>query len=83
MNGWIIGYIVGTGVVAVVALLLVLLTREAARVAAKAEAVLAALTDARDGTEGLWRLHATTSALSRLTTTAGAARESLPGGGRR
>lgn len=82
MNGWILGYLIGALVVVVVVVLLLLMINGARRTAERAEAVLAALRDTRDGTEGLWQLAATVSTAERIVAAAADARESLTPGGR-
>ncbi len=77
MNGWWLGWAVGTVVVLVVVTLLVLMIRGASAAAGKAEAILAALGDARDNTEALWRLDATNEVALRIVAAASAAREHL------
>jgi len=81
MNGWIVGYLIGAVVVAVVALALLLMIRGARRTAERAEAVLAALNDARDGTAGLWKLGDTVATAERIVAAAADARASLTPGG--
>lgn len=80
MNGWILGYLIGAVVVLVVVAVLLLMIRGAQRTAERAEAVLAALHDARDGTEALWRLHDTVTTAERIVTAAADARHSLTPG---
>ena len=82
MNGWIIGYGIGAAVVAVVVAVLLLMIVGARRTAAKAEAVLAALHDVRDGTAGLWQLGDTVATAERIVAAAADARTSLTPGGR-
>jgi Flp pilus assembly protein TadB len=82
VNGWIIGYGIGAVVVAVVVAVLLLMIVGARRTAAKAEAVLAALHDARDGTAGLWQLGDTVVTAERIVAAAADARTSLTPGGR-
>ncbi len=82
MNGWIVGYLVAAVVVAVVVVVLLLMIVGARRAAAKTEAVVAALRDVRDGTEGLWQLSATVSTAERIVAAAADARTSLTPGGR-
>lgn len=77
MNGWVLGWTIGLVVVAVVVILLVLMIIGASRAGAKAEAILAALQDARDNTEGLWQLDATSQVADRIVASATAAREHL------
>ncbi len=77
MNGWVLGWAIGLVVVAVVVILLVLMIIGASRAAAKAEAILAALQDARDHTEGLWQLDPTNEVADRIIASATAAREHL------
>ena len=81
MNDWIIGYIAGGGVVLVVALVLIIMIVGARRAAAKAEAILAALVEARDGTAALWSLQDTKIAAGRIVAAATAARHGLAGDG--
>lgn len=81
MNGWIIGYLVGAVVVLVVVAALLLMIRGARRTAARAEAVLAALHDARDGTAALWKVHDTVRTADRIVAAAADARHSLTPGG--
>lgn len=81
MNGWILGYLVGAVVVLIVAAALLLMIRGARRTAERAEAVLAALHDARDGTSALWQVHATVTTADRIVAAAADARRSLTPGG--
>ena len=82
MNGWILGYAIGAVVVLVVVAVLLLMIRGARRVAAKAEAIVGALEDVRDGTEPLWQLGATVKTAERIVGAAADARASLTPGGR-
>jgi len=77
VNGWVLGWTIGLAVVAVVVILLVLLIVLASRAGAKAEAILVALQDARDNTEGMWQLDATNQVTDRIIASATAAREHL------
>ena len=79
---WVIGLTVGLLVVALVVVLLVLMIIGGSRAAEKAEAILAALQDARDNTEGLWQLHATNTTAGRIVEAAAAARMHLAAKGR-
>lgn len=81
MNGWILGILIGAVVVVVVVVVLLLLIRGARRTAEKAEAILAALHDARDGTAGLWQLNDTVKTAERIAEAAADARRSLTPGG--
>lgn len=82
MNGWILGYLIGAVVVVVVVVILLLMITGARRTSEKAEAVLAALHDTRDGTAGLWQLGATVQTAERIVAAASSARVSLtPGAG--
>ena len=81
MNGWVLGWTIGLVVVAVVVILLVLMIIGASRAGAKAEAILAALQDARDNTEGLWQLDATSQVADRIVASATAARASCSASG--
>jgi len=82
VNGWILGYLIGLVVVIVVVAVLLLMIQEARRTAAKAEAVLAGLEEARDGTAPLWALHGTVATAERIVAAAASARTSLTPGGR-
>ncbi len=81
MNGWILGYVIGAVVVLVVVVVLLLMIRGARQTAAKAEAILAALQDTRDGTAGLWQLEATVKTTQRICDAAADARRALTPGG--
>lgn len=83
MNGWIIGYLIGLVVVVVVAVVLLLMIIGARRTAEKAEAVLAGLHDARDGTASLWELATTVKTAERIVAAAADARLSLTPGASR
>lgn len=82
MNGWILGYVIVVVVVVAVVAVLLMMIVGARRTAEKAEAVLAALNDTRDGTAGLWQLAATVSTAERIVAAAADARTSLTPGGR-
>ncbi len=82
MNGWILGYVIGAVVVVIVVAVLLLMIVEARRTAAKAEAILAGLEEARDGTAPLWALHGTVATAERIVAAAASARTSLTPGGR-
>jgi Na+/H+-translocating membrane pyrophosphatase len=82
VNGWLIGILVGAVVVVVVVVLLLLMIQGARRTAEKAEAILGALHDARDGTAGLWQLGDTVKTAERIAEAAADARRSLTPGGR-
>ena len=82
MNGWILGYAIGTVAVLVVVTALLLMIAGARRTAERAEAVLAGLRDVRDNTEGLWQVAATVSTAERIVAAAADARRSLTPGGR-
>ena len=77
MNGWILSYLIGLVVVAV----LLLMIQGARRTAAKAEAILAGLEGARDGTAPLWKVHDTVVTADRIVAAAASARTSLTPGG--
>ncbi len=83
MDGWILGYIIGAIVVVVVVVLLLLMISGARRTAAKAEAILAGLYEARDGTAPLWELQTTVATAGRIVAAATAAREELAAGSAR
>lgn len=80
MNGWVLGYLIGAAVVLVVVVVLLLMIREARRTAEKAEAILAGLHAARDGTAALWEVQTTVHTADRIVTAAAAARGVLSGG---
>ncbi len=82
MNGWLLGYAIGTVVVLIVVVVLILMIVGARRTAEKAEGVLAALHDARDGTAPLWELETTVATAERIVAAAADARASLTPGGR-
>ena len=79
MSGWVIGFAIALVVVIVVVALLLLMIVGARNVANKAEEILAALYDARDNTQPLWRLTATNTTAVRIVEGAIAARETLEG----
>jgi hypothetical protein len=82
VNGWILGILIGAVVVLVVVVVLLLMIAGARRVAEKAEAIVGALHDARDGTAALWELKHTLKGAERIVAAAADARESLTAGGR-
>lgn len=77
MSAWAIGFTIGLVVVVVVVVLLLLMIVGARRVATKAEAILAALHEARDRTYGLWSVADTNATADRIVAAATAAREAL------
>ncbi len=81
MNGWILGYAVGAVVVLAVVVLLLLMIAGARRTAEKAEAIVGALHDTRDGTAGLWEVETTMRTAERIVAAAADARTSLTPGG--
>lgn len=81
MNGWIVGFVIGLVVVVVVVTVLILMIRGARATAEKAEAVVAALEEARDGTAPLWQVHDTVTTADRIVAAAASARTSLTPGG--
>ena len=83
MNGWVLGYVIGAVVVVIVVVVLLLMIRGARRTAEKAEAIVAALNAARDGTAALWQVQTTVLTAERIVDAAAAARESLTPGGQR
>lgn len=76
-TAWVVGYVIGGAVVALVAVLLLLMIRGAHRAAVKAEACLAALHDARDHSEVLWAVNDVNTTTRSITTSAAAIREHL------
>jgi len=83
VNGWILGYVIGAVVVVIVVVVLLLMIRGARRTAEKAEAIVVALNDARDGTAALWEVQTTVLTAERIVDAAAEAREALTPGGRR
>ncbi len=82
MNAWVLGIVIGAVVVAVVVGVLLMMIRGARQTAEKAELIVAALQDTRDGTQGLWQLGATVKTAERIVAAAADARHSLTPGGR-
>lgn len=80
MNGWILGYLIGAAVVVVVVLVLLLMIAGARRTAEKAEAILAGLHDARDGTAPIRDLQTTVLTSRRIVSAASDARLALSKG---
>jgi hypothetical protein len=80
VNGWILGYLIGLTLVAVVVIVLLLMIVGARHTAEKAEAILGGLNDARDGTAPLWELRPTVMTAERIVAAAAAARTSLTPG---
>lgn len=80
MNGWILGYAIGAILVVAVVGVLLLLIDGARRTAEKAEAVLAGLHGARDGTAPLRQLWTTAATTERILAAAAAARDGLARG---
>lgn len=56
LTGWYVGWGIGAAVVVVVAALVLAIIGYASRIARQADEITAALRDARDHTEPLWRL---------------------------
>jgi uncharacterized membrane protein len=83
VNGWILGLIIGAIVVVVVVVVLLLMIVGAQRTATKAEAIVGALQDARDGTAALWQVQTTVITTERIADAAAAARDALTPGGPR
>jgi len=77
VSGWILGYVIGLVLVLVVVGVLLLMISGARRTAGRAEAVLSALNDARDGTAPLWQLAGTVATAERVVAAAVMAREKL------
>lgn len=77
MSGWVLGWIIGAGVVVIVVVLLLLMIRGAARAAGKAEEVLAALDEAKANTAPLWAVDTTNQVATRIVVAATSAREYL------
>jgi len=83
VNGWILGLIIGAIVVVVVVVVLLAMIVGAQRTATKAEAIVGALQDARDGTAALRQVQTTVLTAERIVDAAAAAREALTAGGPR
>jgi len=83
VNGWILGLIIGAIAVLVVVVVLLLMIVGAQRTATKAEAIVGALQDARDGTAALWQVQTTVITTERIADAAAAARDALTPGGPR
>lgn len=82
MNGWIVGFVIGGVVVVALVAVLLLMISGAGRTAEKAEEIVGALHDARDGTAALWQVRDTVSTADRIVEAAASARAALsPGGG--
>ncbi|MBA2639596.1 MAG: hypothetical protein H0U77_06310 [Nocardioidaceae bacterium] len=81
MNGWILGFVIGAVVAVVVVAVLLMMIAGVRQTAEKAEAILAGLNDARDGTAPLWQLGATAKTAERIVAAAASARTSLTPGG--
>lgn len=81
MNGWILGYVIGAVVVLIVVAVLLLMIRGVRLTATKAEAIVAGLESARDGTAPLWQLQSTVATADRIVAAAASARTSLTPGG--
>jgi hypothetical protein len=80
MSGWVIGYVIGVIVVLVVVAVLLLMIRGARQTAAKVEAILAALEEARDNSAALGRVAETNRQAERVVAGAARARVALGGG---
>ncbi|MBA3606015.1 MAG: hypothetical protein H0W46_08605 [Acidimicrobiia bacterium] len=83
MSGWVLGWLIGAGVVVIVVALLLLMIRGATRAAEKAEAILAALEEGRKNTLALWEVDTTNQVATRIVGAATAAREYLASTGSR
>jgi len=77
MSGWVLGWLIGAGVVMIVVVLLLLMIRGAAKAAEKAEAILAALDEAKVNTLPLWAVDDTNQVATRIVDAATSAREYL------
>lgn len=77
MSGWVLGWIIGAGVVVIVVVLLLLMIRGAAKAAATAEAILGALDEAKVNTLPLWEVDTTNQVADRIVGAATSAREHL------
>lgn len=82
MTGWVVGFAIGGVVVVLVVALLLLMIRGAVRVRGKAEAILAALVEARDNTAPLWDVQTTNAVADRIVAAAAATRVALEEGAR-
>ena len=74
---WIVGWVGGVVVVALVAVLVLAITALAGRISAQARDITAALDGARANTDALWDVRATNSAADRITRGLRSAREGL------
>lgn len=77
MSGWVLAWLIGAAVVVIVVVLLLLMIRGAARVAGKAEAIIAALDEAQVNTLALWAVDDTNQVATRIVAAATSAREYL------
>ncbi len=80
MTRWILGWVLGTVVVAIAAGLLVAIILLCRRIVRQAEDITRALDSARGNTDGLFGLTATNSAIESITTDLRAVREGMAGG---
>jgi len=77
VSGWLLGWLIGAGVVVIVVVLLLLMIQGATKAADKAEAILAALDEAKVNTLPLWEVDTTNQVATRIVVAATAAREYL------
>ncbi len=81
MTGWWVGYIIGGVVVALVAALVLLITKTAHGIAVAAEDITRSLEESRIRTEALWEVATTNEVASAILSGAIEARRALGGGG--
>ena len=81
MSGWVLGAVVGAVVVVVLVVVLVLMIAGARRTAQKAEQIVTALQQARDGTAALREVGTTVHTAERIGAAAAGARRALTPGG--
>lgn len=77
MSEWIIGYAAGGAATVVVVVLLAMMISGAGRVAAQADAIVAALDRSRVHTEPLWKLADTNQTAASVVATAAGIRHAL------
>lgn len=78
---WLIGYIIGVGVVIIVAVLALILINQARKIGSQAIDILEALRHGRDHTEGLWEVDKVNRSLEKVRAAAREARMLASGGG--
>ncbi len=79
LNGWIVGYAVGTVVVLLVAVLVLWIILTVRRIRAVADDITRSLVDAQERTEVLWAVASTKATVEEITGMAAKARAALGG----